>query len=451
MIRGDQDGVLAVEPGEEGEARDGEGRAHHGQVGPLDFFPQAAHVAHVLLARERVDHAARSEEQEGLEEGVGHQVVDAGGKRADADADEHVAELRDGGVGENLLDIVLRQADGGGEERGGDPDDGDHFHRGRRVGVDGPRARGHVDAGGHHGGGVDEGGNGRGAGHGVRQPDVQGNLGGLSAGAQHEQQPDGGQRRFGSAGGLVEHGGEIERPELLEHVEHGQRESEIADAVHDECFVAGIGGELLIEVEPDQQVAAEAHAFPPDKQNQVVGGQHQHQHEEHEEVEVREEAVIAALVRHVADGVDVDQGPDAGDYEQHHGGETVHRHIATYVQGAALDPGEVVLGVGRVHLAQAEQRLEDPGEREEHAADGDRVDHALGEPAAEQAVDQKAGQRQDWYEPELHQFFIESTSSIFNVARFLNTVRIIASPTAASAAATTITKKVKRCPSTCFN
>ena len=42
-----------------------------------------------------------------------------------AHADEHVAELRNGGVREDLLDIVLRQADGGGEECGGDADDGD--------------------------------------------------------------------------------------------------------------------------------------------------------------------------------------------------------------------------------------------------------------------------------------------------------------------------------------
>ena len=46
---------------------------------------------------------------------------------------------------------------------------------------------------------------------------------------------------------------------------------------------------------------------------------------------------------------------------------------------------------------------------------------------------------------------IELTSSIINVPRFLKTVKIIASPTAASAAATTITKKLKICPSTCFS
>ena len=45
--------------------------------------------------------------------------------------------------------------------------------------------------------------------------------------------------------------------------------------------------------------------------------------------------------------------------------------------------------------------------------------------------------------PCMFQFFIELTSSIFSVPRFLKTVRMIASPTAASAAATTITKKLK--------
>ena len=93
-----------------------------------NLLAQAAHVAHVLLAGEGVDHAAGAEEEQRLEEGMRHQVVDAGGERAAADADEHVAELRNRGVGEDLLDIVLRQADGGGEEGGRDADDGDHVH-----------------------------------------------------------------------------------------------------------------------------------------------------------------------------------------------------------------------------------------------------------------------------------------------------------------------------------
>ena len=84
---------------------------------------------------------------------------------------------------------------------------------------------------------------------------------------------------------------------------------------------------FLIEVEADQQIAAQPDAFPADEQQQVVRRQHQHQHEEHEQVQVGEEPVVAALVRHVADRVDVDQRADAGDDQQHDGGQPVDGEI----------------------------------------------------------------------------------------------------------------------------
>ena len=87
------------------------------------LMAQAAHLAHVLLAAHRMDDGARAEEQAGLEERVGHQVEDAGGVRAHADRREHVAELADGRVGEHLLDVVLRDADSRGEQRGQRADD----------------------------------------------------------------------------------------------------------------------------------------------------------------------------------------------------------------------------------------------------------------------------------------------------------------------------------------
>ena len=46
------------------------------------YLAQSAHVAHVLFTAERVDHGAGAEEEQRLEEGVRHQVEDAGGKRA---------------------------------------------------------------------------------------------------------------------------------------------------------------------------------------------------------------------------------------------------------------------------------------------------------------------------------------------------------------------------------
>ena len=58
----------------------------------------------------RVDDAAGAEEEAGLEEGVREDVEEAGRERADADAEEHEAELAHGGVGEHLLDVVLDEA-----------------------------------------------------------------------------------------------------------------------------------------------------------------------------------------------------------------------------------------------------------------------------------------------------------------------------------------------------
>jgi len=64
-----------------------------------------------------VDDRSGPQEQERLEEGVGHQVEDRSGERPDACPEEHVAELGDGGVREHLLDVVLREADRGREQR----------------------------------------------------------------------------------------------------------------------------------------------------------------------------------------------------------------------------------------------------------------------------------------------------------------------------------------------
>ena len=70
-------------------------------------LPQPAHLAHVLLVMHRGDHRARAEEQQRLEEGMGEEVEHAEAVAADAEADEHVAELRAGRIGDHPLDVVL--------------------------------------------------------------------------------------------------------------------------------------------------------------------------------------------------------------------------------------------------------------------------------------------------------------------------------------------------------
>ena len=126
MLRGFEDAVLRPEAGEED--RETAQRQHADGIGDererhVDF--EAAHAANVLLLVAAVNHRARAEEQERLEEGVRDEVEHADGDAAEAEAGHHVAELRDGGVGEDALDVVLRDGDERGEDRGGRADPGD--------------------------------------------------------------------------------------------------------------------------------------------------------------------------------------------------------------------------------------------------------------------------------------------------------------------------------------
>ena len=188
-----EDFVFGEESGEAGNAGDGEHADEHGPERGGSALAKVAHELHILLTGHGVNNGAGTEEEQGLEEGVSEDVEDSGGECADAEREEHVAELGDGGVGEHALDVVLNEADGGGEDSGEGADDGDCFHGSRGEHEDGVGAGHHVNAGGDHGGGVDEGRNGRGAFHGVGQPDIQRKLGGLAAGSDKQEKGGGGE------------------------------------------------------------------------------------------------------------------------------------------------------------------------------------------------------------------------------------------------------------------
>ena len=75
---------------------------------------QAAEAAHVDHVAHRVHHAAGAQEQQRLEERVREQVEHAGDdaqQRAGAQAQEHVAQLADRGIGQHALQIGLREGD----------------------------------------------------------------------------------------------------------------------------------------------------------------------------------------------------------------------------------------------------------------------------------------------------------------------------------------------------
>ncbi len=190
---------------------------------------------------------------------------------------------------------------------------GDEFLRVRGKLEQRRQPRHHEHAGGHHGGGVDQGRDRRRAFHGVRQPGVQQELRRLAHGA-HEQQQAGERERIDlpaeqrqrfadERGRLREHGVEIDAADQHEDRENAEREAEVADAVDDEGLDRGGVGFGLVIPEADQQIAREADALPAEEQLHQIVGRHQHQHGEGEHRQIAEEARPVGVLFHVADGI----------------------------------------------------------------------------------------------------------------------------------------------------
>ena len=118
----------------------------------------------------------------------------------------------------------------------------------------------------------------------------------------------------------------VQRSEGHDHEHHAQQERGVANAIDDECFLPGVGGGLAQKVKSDQEIRAEAHALPAHEHHQVIVRQHQDQHGEHEKIEIAEEAVISAFMRHVSDGVNVNEKANAGHHQHHDAGERIELH-----------------------------------------------------------------------------------------------------------------------------
>ena len=218
-------------------------------------------------------------------------------------------------------------------------------------------------------------------------------------------------RGDGGVGG--DHPGQVGELGVAGGAEDGQQredadeEAEVADPVGDEGLAPGVGLLLVGVPEADQQVAAEADALPPDEGEQQRVAEHQREHGRDEEVQVGEEAGVAGvvLVRHVGRRVDVDEGADAGDDQQHGAGEPVDQQPPGHGDdGPAVGAGDGDPGVAREAQVAAGQ---DPGEGDggdgqgaHHGADGDQGGVSLADAAADQPVDQGAGQREQDDGPE---------------------------------------------------
>ncbi len=361
-----------------------------------------------------VNHRARREEEQRLEEGVGHQMEDCRRICRHAAAQKHIAELRDSGVSQHALDVVLHQSNGRGEDGRERADRGHHAEREGRVVKQNMRPGDHVNAGRDHGGRVNQRGDRRGAFHRVGQPDVERQLRALARRAQHQAKRDDGKHAALPCGSCVELRADLaegERAEVGHQQKHSDEKAEVADAVDDEGLLARVGGGFLLEPEADQQVRGQAHALPANKHHQRIAGQHQHRHEKQKKVEVGEVPRVAFVVAHVADGVDVNQEADAGDDQQHDQRKLIEDEAEVDVQQAGVDPGQRAgLDVGQGNWRPGEKslnvcpdatRIKHYAKRSQRRQQRNRSHKPLRQPAAQDSIDEESGEGQERNQPEM--------------------------------------------------
>ena len=360
IMHGAEDGVLAPEAGEREDASQRQAADEEGGVGDGHEFSQAAELPHVDDAPHGVHHAAGCEEEEGLEKGVREEVEHAAGDAAGhsrAESKEHVAELTDRGIGQDALQVELRERDEAGEQSCKAADAGDDELRGGRSHEQRRATGDHIDAGSDHRGGVDKSANGGRAFHRIGKPDVQWELGTFAARPEEQQQANGGGQASGDVvtgcdAALTEDAAnravvvEVERAVGSPNEKYGDGEAEVADAVDEKRLHAGRGRFRLLVPEANEQIAADADRLPEYEQQDEVADADQHRHGEHEQADVGEEPPVAAIPLHVAGGEDGDQSGNESDHDEHHGREGIgpEGHFDAEISEA------VILGERRVEV-----------------------------------------------------------------------------------------------------
>src|SRR5579885_548396 len=111
-----------------------------------------------------------------LEKGMGHEMKNCRRPCADAKRKKHVPDLADRRIGQNALEVMLRECAEARHQQCCRADDRGRELRLGRKGIESVRARNQIYARRHHRSRVDKGAYRSWAGHGVRQPGLQWQL-----------------------------------------------------------------------------------------------------------------------------------------------------------------------------------------------------------------------------------------------------------------------------------
>ncbi len=188
-----------------------------------------------------------------------------------------------------------------------------------------------------------------------------------------------------------------EHPGRGEQEQEPDQEPEVADPVHDERLLPGVGGRLLLEPEPDERVGGKPDQLPEDVDEEEALGQDEPEHGERENGEVGEEPAVLRVAVHVPDREQVHEEGDQGHHDEHHGRQIVH-------EDPRVDDKPASQGEPRDHDVVPEVRVVDPEDLEEdhdrhHEPRADRGEGdpvpLPGEPLPDRDIDEEGEQRQE--------------------------------------------------------
>ena len=312
-MHGFNDRVLGVKTREE--RRTDQCQVAQQERDPSDghVFTHTTHPANVLVVVHTHDHRASPEEQQRFEERVCHQVERGYGVGRHTQRNRHITQLRQRGVRNHALDVVLDDAQDTHEQGRDGTDHQNEVQCHIRQFIQGRHARHHKDTRRHHGRRVDQCGDRCGAFHGIWQPSMQRELRRLTHGTN--EQANGGHRDQRPIGARQSLRGKfwqlgkdfsvVQRAGIGSNQANTQDETKVTYTVDQECLHVGKRGRGLLVIEANQQVRHQAHRFPAKEQLQQVVTHHQHQHGEGKQGDVREETVVTVIFFHITHRVDM--------------------------------------------------------------------------------------------------------------------------------------------------
>ena len=324
---------------------------------------------------------AHDEEERTLEQGVGQQERERREcrvSRAIARDDREEAQLTDGPVGEEELEVSLLESYVAAEQHGRDAEPDQYFTPPRHVEEGGREAGDQVDARLDHRRGVQVGAHGGRRGHRAGQPEVHRDDRGLREGAdEHEEDRRGREGTRGRGGEDHVEGG---RSRLHREQHEAHEHDEPAEGCRDESLEGGTAARPPTRVVADEQVREDARGLPEDEQQVDVVGGDEAVHRSREGEQHGGEAPEARLVvGEVPGAVDEHEAADARDDEREHPRERVHAEVEGELQ--LRDPREAL---DRVRLRVA---VEDRGSLQQGVHEGAERDEPGQEehPTAEDA------------------------------------------------------------------